>query len=50
MSSCLVHLNESKFPDAHTFRPERWLEPGAKELEQYLVPFSKGPRGCVGIK
>ena len=39
MSSCLVHLNENKFPEARTFRPERWLEPGAKDLEQYLDVF-----------
>lgn len=31
-----------------TFRPERWLEDDAKELEKALNIFSVGPRSCVG--
>lgn len=50
MSCCFVHLSETIFSEARTFKPERWLTPEAKELEPYLVAFSKGPRGCVGIK
>ncbi|CAE6373511.1 unnamed protein product [Rhizoctonia solani] len=34
--------------DADEFRPERWLEDGAGALSKYLVPFSVGPRACVG--
>ncbi|TCD70358.1 hypothetical protein EIP91_003710 [Steccherinum ochraceum] len=49
MSSCFVHWSESIFPDARKFNPERWLTPESKNLEQYLVAFSKGPRSCVGI-
>jgi cytochrome P450 len=38
------------FPDPKTFKPERWLEPGARQkLEPYLVTFGKGTRACVGI-
>jgi cytochrome P450 len=45
-----VHYNEEIFPDSGTFMPERWLRPDSKELEKYLVAFSKGPRQCLGIK
>jgi len=31
------------------FIPERWLQPDSRELENYFVPFSKGPRNCLGI-
>ncbi|THH28848.1 hypothetical protein EUX98_g5345 [Antrodiella citrinella] len=49
MSACMVHWSESVFPNARTFQPERWLGSAAKELDTYLVAFSKGPRACVGI-
>ncbi|KAJ6598646.1 cytochrome P450, partial [Mycena sp. CBHHK59/15] len=32
------------------FNPERWLQPISKEIEgKYFVPFSKGPRMCLGL-
>ncbi|KAF8693060.1 Cytochrome P450 monooxygenase, partial [Rhizoctonia solani] len=34
--------------DASEFRPGRWLEDNAQSLNKYFVPFSMGPRGCVG--
>ena len=43
------HFDESIFPDAHLFRPERWLGDDKRALEKYLVPFSKGPRNCAGM-
>ena len=36
--------------DALEFKPERWLGANGRELEQYLVSFSKGPRACIGQK
>lgn len=48
MTSLLQHRDETKFPDAMIFDPERWLNDG-KQLEKYLVPFSKGTRQCLGI-
>ncbi|KAL0069013.1 hypothetical protein AAF712_004006 [Marasmius tenuissimus] len=46
-ASYVVHTNPSVFPDPHEFIPERWLD--NKELDKYLVSFSKGPRICLGI-
>ena len=43
----LQHL-ESVWGDPFTFRPERWLDNDAKQLEQSYIPFSVGPRSCVG--
>lgn len=47
MTALLIHENEEVFPDAKVFRPERWL--GEEKLQRYLVPFSRGSRGCLGI-
>jgi hypothetical protein len=32
------------------FSSERWLQPSSRQLEEYLIPFSKGPRACLGSK
>ncbi|CAE6515556.1 unnamed protein product [Rhizoctonia solani] len=34
--------------DAEEFRPERWLEDDSSSLNKYFVPFSVGPRSCIG--
>ena len=47
MTSVLVHQDESIFPDATSFVPERWIE--NPRLDRYLVSFSKGSRQCLGI-
>ena len=44
-----VLYDGSIFPDAHQFNPERWLGDEKRALEKYLVPFSKGPRSCIGM-
>ncbi|TGJ77094.1 hypothetical protein E0Z10_g10785 [Xylaria hypoxylon] len=54
MDAYHMHTNETIFPDALEFKPERWLgdpnPPGrAHPLSYYLVPFSKGSRACIGI-
>jgi cytochrome P450 len=44
-----MHYNPEIFPEPNAFKPERWLDPDNKrDLERYLVPFSRGSRGCVG--
>lgn len=47
MTSVLIHQDESVFPDAHSFEPERWID--NPRLDRYLVSFSKGSRQCLGI-
>ncbi|KAL9004064.1 MAG: hypothetical protein Q9188_003099 [Gyalolechia gomerana] len=53
MSAGITHHDEGVFPDSHAFVPERWLDENGqhrKELDRALLAFSKGSRGCVGIK
>ena len=48
-----MHQNETIFPEAYKFKPERWLEKraeGKPPLDRYLVSFSKGSRQCVGMQ
>lgn len=45
-----VHHNEANFPGASSFRPERWLSADGDGVADRaaFVPFSLGPRGCMG--
>lgn len=50
-----IHQNAAIFPDPEKFDPERWLQPknsdtSLRNLRNYLVPFAKGTRSCVGMK
>ncbi|KAL1680764.1 cytochrome P450 [Schizophyllum commune] len=49
IGNTFVHLNPDIFPDPQTLDPERWLQDDSGDLENYLVPFSKGQRNCVGM-
>ncbi|KAF2220603.1 putative cytochrome P450 [Elsinoe ampelina] len=53
MTSHFIHLDPTIWPDPFQFEPERWTPdatPGVtKGQKQFLVPFSKGTRGCLGI-
>lgn len=53
MSSAITHHDETVFPDSHSFIPDRWLGRNGqrkKDLERALLSFSKGSRGCLGMK
>ena len=50
MGQSYMHYNPEIFPKPKEFRPERWLAKGSSDLENYLVPFNKGPRMCTGMK
>jgi cytochrome P450 len=51
MSAYNLHFDESLWgPDVHDFIPERWLNREDEKLDQWLAPFSKGARSCVGQK
>ncbi|KAI1811655.1 putative cytochrome P450 [Poronia punctata] len=48
------HTNRTIFPAPLEFRPERWLgDPkgpdGVTPLSRYIVSFSRGARGCIGM-
>jgi cytochrome P450 len=43
----LVHRREDLYPDAHLWRPERWLGEGSAESFAW-IPFGGGLRRCVG--
>ncbi|KAJ9607386.1 hypothetical protein H2200_008459 [Cladophialophora chaetospira] len=47
MTGLLIHHSPTYFKDPMTFRPQRWLD--NPSLDNYLVPFSRGTRACVGI-
>lgn len=53
MSAVITHHDEEVFPDSHSYIPERWLDEKGqhrKGLHRALLSFSKGSRGCIGIK
>ncbi|OAA56310.1 Cytochrome P450 [Niveomyces insectorum RCEF 264] len=50
-----LHHNPDLFRDADAFVPERWLadnpdftETERQNLRDYVIPFSMGPRACIG--
>ncbi|EEB99583.1 hypothetical protein MPER_00713, partial [Moniliophthora perniciosa FA553] len=49
MSCVFLHENPDIFENPLNFSPERWLQGDTRELEYNLVPFSKGPRICLGL-
>lgn len=51
ISTYTMHTDTSIWgPDARKFRPDRWIGPQSKGLEQYLCIFPKGARMCIGQK
>ena len=51
MASVHIHNNAGIFPDPPLFKPERWLplETEGRQLQRYLVAFSRGSRQCLGM-
>ncbi|KAF3000205.1 hypothetical protein E8E13_006940 [Curvularia kusanoi] len=52
VNAWVIHNNKSIFgPDAHVFRPERWLTDSKEEravLDRNFLAFGNGPRTCIG--
>lgn len=50
-----IHHNEKYFPDAYSYRPERWLLEEKSEVsvtpdaKSAFLPFSHGPRNCAAV-
>ncbi|XP_065071287.1 cytochrome P450 4A5-like [Rhopilema esculentum] len=50
---CVLHHMEENWPNHNDFRPERFLDAGEKQSEignYTFMPFSNGPRNCIGWK
>lgn len=46
---CVMHLDPQVWPDAHQFRPERFLEVNANGVGPWgWTPFGGGSRRCIG--
>jgi cytochrome P450 len=43
----MIHRSEQLYPDASTFRPERFLGPDAPDTYTW-IPFGGGTRRCLG--
>ncbi|KAL9065064.1 MAG: hypothetical protein Q9161_008483 [Pseudevernia consocians] len=51
MTTHFIHLDPALFPSLLEYQPQRWLQTGEKlPIEKFFLPFSKGSRGCVGMK
>ncbi|KAF1929764.1 benzoate 4-monooxygenase cytochrome P450 [Didymella exigua CBS 183.55] len=48
MSAHVAHRQDSVFPRADQYIPERWLGEEGKTLQPYFLSFSAGARGCIG--
>lgn len=48
ISAHVAHRDETVFPQADQFIPERWLGEEGKALQPYFLAFSAGARGCIG--
>ncbi|KAL4863247.1 hypothetical protein BDV12DRAFT_177740 [Aspergillus spectabilis] len=53
VNAWVSHYDETVFPDAKTFRPERWIEAEddpvkLKVMNEVYMPFGLGSRTCLG--
>ena len=51
INAWVAHRNESVFPDAEAFLPERWIDSSKEQLskmESYFMAFGMGSRTCLG--
>ncbi|KAK5072435.1 hypothetical protein LTR51_005071 [Lithohypha guttulata] len=46
--TCGLLTDERIFEDAHEIRTQRWQENDSNKLLDYFLPFSVGPRACIG--
>jgi len=46
-----MHHNPEYWEDPEQFKPERWTKENRNKINPYsYMPFSKGPRSCIGNK
>ena len=50
MTHRFIHHDPKIFPEPLEFRPERWMQgEKSKQLQKYLVTFSRGSRQCLAM-
>lgn len=49
MQAYTNHRNPQVYPQPEEFIPDRWFEP-TEEMKVNFLPFSAGPRACIGLK
>jgi cytochrome P450 len=50
MASDLIHHDDTIFPNPNEFIPDRFMGEKGKEMDKWLLSFSKGRTQCVGMK
>ena len=50
MPTCGLMNDDRIFDHPDKFDPERWLGLESGKLLDYFLPFSTGPRACIGRK
>ncbi|XP_018056012.1 PREDICTED: cytochrome P450 4V2-like, partial [Atta colombica] len=45
-----MHRNEKYWPNPLMFNPDRFLQEKTNCVPYYYIPFSDGPRNCIGLK
>ncbi|KAK5172094.1 uncharacterized protein LTR77_003732 [Saxophila tyrrhenica] len=48
LNGWVLHRNELFGPDPKVYRPERWLEGDAKNMERFMFQFGGGSHLCIG--
>ncbi|KAI0447310.1 cytochrome P450 [Xylaria telfairii] len=50
MTTLLMHMNPSLYPNPKEFIPDRWLSTESRRAaDKVYAPFSKGARMCLGM-
>ncbi|CAG8074955.1 unnamed protein product, partial [Penicillium nalgiovense] len=48
LSQLHISFDPEVFPSPHEFKPERWFAESGKDLDHWVLAFSKGRTDCIG--